>query len=65
MLKLSQDIISVGAFAWQQADGRQHAESLWGKRVTPVLKKTTNDQDTWNTVGAGTMAQLKAEVSHS
>lgn len=65
MLELSQDNISVGVFAWQQGDGRQHAESLWDKRVTPVLKKTTNEQDTWNTVGAGNMAQLKAEVSHS
>lgn len=38
---------------------------LWGKRVTPVLKKTINEQNTWNTVGAGNTAQLTAEVSHS
>lgn len=65
MLELSQDVLSLGAFVWQQAEGRQRAESLWGKRVTPVLKKTTDEQDTWNAVGAGNMAQLKAEVSHS
>lgn len=59
----SQDIVSVGAFAWWDADRRQRAESLWGKRVTPLLKKTTSEQGTWNTVGADNVAQLKEEVS--
>lgn len=65
MFKLSWDVVSVGAFAWWQADGRQGAEPLWGKEVTPLLKKTTNKQDTWKIPRADNMAQLRAEVSHS
>ena len=63
--KLSWDVFSVGAFAWQEAGGRRDAEPLWGKGVTPFLKKTTNEQDTWKITRAGNVAQLKAEVSHS
>lgn len=65
MFKLSWDVVSVGAFAWWEADGGQGAESLWGKGVTPFLKKTTNEQDTWRITKAGSTTQPRVEVSHS
>lgn len=65
MFKLPWDVVSVGAFAWQEAEGRQGAEPPWGKGVTPLLKKTTSEQDIWKITRAGDVAQLKSEVSPS